>query len=165
MSRAALFVYGSLLAPQVLRALLDRAPALQPARLQDYRRSALRGQIFPGLVPAAGAVTPGALIDVRPCELRRLDAWEDDFFCRRPVDIRLTDGIRVRAQAYLLAPRHRHLLAARAWMSADFERRHAAACTSRIRRWRRDRGTGLRHTGVQSPLNNDKALGKQPGHA
>jgi gamma-glutamylcyclotransferase (GGCT)/AIG2-like uncharacterized protein YtfP len=146
MPRVPLFVYGSLLAPAVLRALLDREPSHLAAQLPDYRRTALRGQSFPAIVPAVGAVTAGALIRVDRRELRRLDAWEDDFFYRCSVSIRLADGDASSAQAYVLAPRHRHLVAARSWEPDDFTRHHAAACALHARRWRRDRNLSLRHT-------------------
>lgn len=141
-----LFVYGSLLVPRVLRALLDREPPLLPAYLPGHRRNALRGHDFPGIAPATGASTAGGLITVSTRELRCLDAWEDDFFCRRPVRVLLSDGSAVAAQAYLLAAQYRHLLGARAWRADDFARRRAPACANRARRWRRDRDLRLRHT-------------------
>jgi gamma-glutamylcyclotransferase (GGCT)/AIG2-like uncharacterized protein YtfP len=146
MPRIAVFVYGSLLAPVVLRALLDREPPQLAAQLRDFRRTALRGWTFPAVVPQLGAATAGALIRVDPRELRRLDAWEDDFFCRRSVSIRLANGAASSAQAYVLAPRYRQLVAARSWDPADFTRHHAAACALHARRWRRDRNPSLRHT-------------------
>jgi gamma-glutamylcyclotransferase (GGCT)/AIG2-like uncharacterized protein YtfP len=146
MPRIAVFVYGSLLAPVVLRALLDREPPRLAAQLPDYRRTALRGQTFPAVVPQRGAATVGALIRVDQRELRRLDTWEDDFFRRCRVGIRLAEGVAGLAQAYVLAPRHRQLVAARGWDPADFTRHHAAACALHARRWRRDRNPSLRHT-------------------
>jgi gamma-glutamylcyclotransferase (GGCT)/AIG2-like uncharacterized protein YtfP len=146
MPQVHLFIYGSLLAPSVLRALLDREPAQQAAWLPGFRRAALRGQAFPGIAPAAGARTAGALIDVCRRELGALDAWEDDFFQRRRVGVRLPAGGALDAQAYVLAPRYRHLLAARPWSAEDFVRRLAPACAQQARHWRRDRNPGLRHT-------------------
>lgn len=150
MRPVSLFVYGSLLAPQVLRALLDREPPVIPARLPDYRRSALRGQPFPGLVPAADAVTDGGVIHVSPRELHCLDAWEDDFFCRTAVTVRLGRDGALRTQVYLLAPAHRPLLSNRAWQPQRFIARLAPVSAHRARRWRRDRDRSLRHTSGQS---------------
>ena len=145
MPQVHLFIYGSLLAPPVLRALLDRQPCAQAAWLPDFRRAALRGQPFPGIVPAPGARTPGALIEVQRRELGMLDAWEDDFFRRRRVRVCLPGGNVLEAQAYVLNRRHRHLAAARPW-SAAVVGRLAPACAQQARRWRRDRNPGLRHT-------------------
>jgi gamma-glutamylcyclotransferase (GGCT)/AIG2-like uncharacterized protein YtfP len=146
MPRLRLFIYGSLLAPAVLRALLDRQPAQQAAWLPGFRRAALRGPAFPGIVPAAGARASGALIDVCRRELGALDAWEDDFFQRRRVRVCLPAGGELDAQAYVLAPRYRHLAAVRPWSAEDFGRRRAPACAQQARHWRRDRNPGLRHT-------------------
>lgn len=41
---ASLFVYGTLMFPQVLRAVLGGNLAAEPARLTGYRRCALRGR-------------------------------------------------------------------------------------------------------------------------
>lgn len=146
MTRLRLFIYGSLLAPAVLRAVLRRLPVQQAAWLPDYRRAALRGPVFPGIVPVAGARTPGALIELSQRELHRLDAWEDDFFRRRRVQVCLPQGGALNAQAYVLAPRYRHLVSARPWSAEDFGRRRAPACAQQARHWRRDRDPGLRQT-------------------
>ncbi|MES0873733.1 gamma-glutamylcyclotransferase family protein [Sinimarinibacterium thermocellulolyticum] len=146
-----LFVYGSLLVPAVLRALLDRVPMLAAAELAEHRRCALRGQDFPGLVPASGARTCGAVIAVGVRELAYLDDWESDFFERSAVTVHMTDGSVLAAQAYLLAPAHRHLATTRTWTLHDFARRHASSCARRARIWRRDRDRRLRHTTGPSP--------------
>ncbi|MBA0049921.1 gamma-glutamylcyclotransferase [Streptomyces sp. AJS327] len=73
-----LFVYGTLLFPRILRALLGRAPARRPATAPGWRAAALRDRPYPGLVPAAGTVRGRLLTGLTPAEWRLLDDFEDD---------------------------------------------------------------------------------------
>lgn len=127
------FVYGSLLVPAVVRAVLGRTPAAAPAALHDYRRCSLRGPAYPALLRAPGRCTRGAVIELAPAELRRLDRYEDDFYIRRPVTVALDDGSSVRAQTYVLSARHRRLAGPRAWSLGTFASRHALRSLRRAR--------------------------------
>ncbi len=140
MRTIAVFVYGSLLVAPLVRALLRRQPVSQVARADGYRRTTLRGKAFPGLVPCAGASTPGALLAVRAGELLVLDDYEQDHYRRRRIVVTLTDGRRAPAQAYLLRASQRPLDARREWSVAAYARRHAAAATREARAWRSGRG-------------------------
>lgn len=72
-----LFVYGTLLFPEVLAALLDRVPAREPATATGWRVAALPGRIYPGLVPDRHGVANGLVINgLSPPECRLLDAYE-----------------------------------------------------------------------------------------
>ena len=126
MSPLRVFIYGSLLVPEVARAVLGRTPAAAPAVLHGYRRCSLRGHVFPGLLRAPGHRTRGAVIALASAELRRLDRYEDDFYVRRPVTVALDDGGSVCTQTYLLSTRHLRLASRRAWSLAAFRASRAA---------------------------------------
>jgi gamma-glutamylcyclotransferase (GGCT)/AIG2-like uncharacterized protein YtfP len=137
-----LWVYGSLLHAGLRRALLGRPVPAVAASLSGYRRFALRGQVFPALVSAAirgrdvGPVQ-GALISVRPRDLRLLDAYESDLYIRTRVRVRSgAGGGTVQAWCYLLHPRHRRDADTRAWSLPQFERRHAARSIIEARAFR-----------------------------
>lgn len=117
------FVYGSLLVAPVVRAVLRRTPEPLPATLGGYRRMGLRGHDFPGIVRRRDARTAGAVLRVSGRELRRLDAFEDDFYLRRRVRVRLADGRRVGAMAYVLRANARRLTHARQWSCERFAAR------------------------------------------
>lgn len=127
------FVYGSLLVPEVVRAVLGRAPRSSPAVLHDYRRCSLRGHAFPGLLAAAGHRTTGTIIEVSPAELRRLDRYEDDFYTRRAATAARDDGSAVPVQTYVLSARHRRMADPRTWSLAVFAARHAPRSARRAR--------------------------------
>ncbi|HEY3260963.1 MAG TPA: gamma-glutamylcyclotransferase family protein [Pseudonocardiaceae bacterium] len=86
-----LFVYGTLLFPEVLIALLGRVPARQPASAVGWRVAALPGRPYPGLVPHPGGTALGQVISgLVESEARLLDDYEDGGY--RLTAITLADG-------------------------------------------------------------------------
>lgn len=94
----AVFVYGTLMADEVLQVLLKRVPLSRPATLQGYTRRAVKGQVFPAIVPAAAgsgggeggsgaegeaAVRGKVLVGLSPRELEILDGALVFFGMRR----------------------------------------------------------------------------------
>mgnify|MGYP005856566713 CR=1 FL=1 len=116
-----LFVYGTLLCPEIW-ALVVRAPAARrPAHLRDHRRGPIVGEVFPGVVPQPGARVEGALLAALPPAARaRLDAYEGSLYARTPVRVHLPGGHRVAAETYLVAPSHRDLVAPGDWSLPAF---------------------------------------------
>src|SRR5215470_5909353 len=76
----ALFVYGSLLFPEVLRALLGRVPDRTAAAAAGWRVAALAGRRYPGLVPGDGQASGTLITGLAPDEWRILNAFEDDLY-------------------------------------------------------------------------------------
>jgi hypothetical protein len=76
----ALFVYGSLLFPEVLQALLGRVPDRTAAAAAGWRVAALAGRRYPGLIlgdrQASGILITGLTSE----EWRILHAFEDDVY-------------------------------------------------------------------------------------
>ena len=111
-----LFTYGTLMDAAVWRRVAQEDAATRRAVLCGYEARGLRGVTFPGLVECEGAVTPGLLyLDVSAPALRRLDAYEDDFYIRVEVAVETEDGARVPAQVYLMHPDHRGIVMPERW--------------------------------------------------
>lgn len=73
-----LFTYGTLLFPEVLRALLGRVPQSQSASAAGWRVAALANRSYPGLVEAPGEISHGRLLTgLSSDEWRLLDNFED----------------------------------------------------------------------------------------
>ena len=78
------FVYGSLMAPEVLQALLGRVPDRTEATVRGYRRFAIKDRVYPALVRSRGdadgdARVRGELIrGMSRRELAVLDWFEDE---------------------------------------------------------------------------------------
>jgi Gamma-glutamyl cyclotransferase, AIG2-like len=98
-----LFLYGTLLDPDVLEAragLAGLGARLRPARLDGWRRAALRGTVFPTLERAAGAVVDGAVIDLPATGLARIAAYEGPAYWLVRVAVR-TARVRMVAHAWI----------------------------------------------------------------
>ncbi len=85
------FVYGSLMWPDVRSRVLRTDPEAQAATVRGYRRQALKGRPYPALVPAGEGIriTGQILRDVPPDDLRRLDAFEGRNYRRVTVPVAL----------------------------------------------------------------------------
>ncbi|KAI3453948.1 hypothetical protein Pfo_010611 [Paulownia fortunei] len=87
------FVYGSLLADDVVRALLSRVPPSSPAILPNYQRFSIKGRVYPAIVPVEDKKVIGkVLLGITPPELHILDTFEDVEYERRIVDVFLEDS-------------------------------------------------------------------------
>jgi gamma-glutamylcyclotransferase (GGCT)/AIG2-like uncharacterized protein YtfP len=118
-----LFVYGTLLFPRVVRALLGRPLEARPARLPGYARYVVEGQDYPGIVPSADAGIEGAvLLGVDAGMFRRLDAFEGAMYERRVVEVVTAGGETLAASTYVVRDEHRRHLSTRPWDAARFER-------------------------------------------
>ncbi|XP_010263347.1 PREDICTED: protein AIG2 A isoform X2 [Nelumbo nucifera] len=81
------FVYGSLLADEVVRVLLKRVPESSPAALDGYHRFSIKGRVYPAILPVENKkVTGKVLKHITDPELDILDAFEDVEYERRSVE-------------------------------------------------------------------------------
>lgn len=81
------FVYGTLLAPEIVNVLIERIPRSAPAWLSDHRRFSLRGRTYPAAVPFPEAKLLGkVLYDLTDEELAVLDAFEDIDYTKELVE-------------------------------------------------------------------------------
>jgi len=78
--RAALFVYGSLLFPEVRAALFQRQPLAAAATGHGWRVAELKDRNYPGLVTAECSVEGLLLTDLTAAEWRMIDAFEDELY-------------------------------------------------------------------------------------
>lgn len=86
--RDALFVYGTLMFPVVVKGLLGRVPPARPAGAVGWRVAALSGRVYPGLVAAPGRAAAGQLVvDLSPDEWRVLDEFEDAVYDLRRLEL------------------------------------------------------------------------------
>ena len=116
MSPVTVFVYGTLLRDELLRAVTGREHASLPAALANHARLRIWGAPYPGLVPARGQSTAGRLIEgVGERALAELDRFEGELYVRRQVITRAESGAARRAHTYLVAPAHWHRLRREPW--------------------------------------------------
>ncbi|MBN2806068.1 MAG: gamma-glutamylcyclotransferase [Prolixibacteraceae bacterium] len=104
-----LFVYGTLLFPEVVKKLIGKH-VTQKAVLDNYRRIEIieRGQRlpYPALLPLAGARTEGMLLSgLTAQELLLLDEYEGEEYERTEVSV-LTDTGTCKAWCYVWKANH-----------------------------------------------------------
>jgi gamma-glutamylcyclotransferase (GGCT)/AIG2-like uncharacterized protein YtfP len=130
---ADLFVYGTLLLPAVIEALIGRVPPRLPAVLPGYRRYRLTGRAYPAIVAEPAARVDGLVYrGLAPRERMILDAFEGDAYERRRVRARTRRGELLAADAYVLARGHERLLQrAPAWSLEEFAAGSGAAYVRR----------------------------------
>jgi gamma-glutamylcyclotransferase (GGCT)/AIG2-like uncharacterized protein YtfP len=116
-----LFVYGTLMVPEVMGSVSGRRPAGESARLQGYRRRRLRGEVYPGIVPAPDERVDGLVYrDLDHAAMARLDMFEGEMYRREPVEIETTDGRRSRAETYVIRPEFSDQLSSLPWTMEGF---------------------------------------------
>ncbi|MDJ0786257.1 MAG: gamma-glutamylcyclotransferase family protein [Myxococcota bacterium] len=133
MSTEPLFVYGTLLFPEVLEAVADQRPRLEPAVLPGYARRGLRERVYPAIVPRSGEQVAGRLVhglDDRGRE--RIDRFEGDLYRRLRVEVRVGDA-RLLAFAYVLHPDRTGELLEASWDPEAFQLAHGPAYLERCR--------------------------------
>ena len=98
-----IFTYGSLMfAPVWQRVVAGRYAAL-PATLREYRRYAVAGDTYPGMIASPGGSVDGVLYqNVEPDDIARLDHFEGADYRRTELDVDLADGSSQLVQTYLM---------------------------------------------------------------
>ncbi|BFG18639.1 hypothetical protein CerSpe_049130 [Prunus speciosa] len=87
------FVYGSLMAEDVCRVLLNRVPQSSPAILNGYHRYSIKGRVYPAILPVENdKVTGKLLLGITDPELHILDEFEDVEYERSTVEVSLVDS-------------------------------------------------------------------------
>lgn len=119
--RYQVFVYGTLLIPDIMREVTGRQYAGTPATLRDYRRYRLRNRSYPGLLYEPGAGVEGMLFEVGPVALAALDRYEDPCYERHTLTVEAGAGTR-QAYVYVIPDSRRHLIEPKDW-DLDFWRR------------------------------------------
>ncbi|KAJ1698211.1 hypothetical protein LUZ63_006723 [Rhynchospora breviuscula] len=86
------FVYGSLMADEVVHVLLTRVPPSSPALLPNFHRFSVKGRVYPAVLPVENKTVSGKVIKgLTDDELVILDNFEDVEYVRRSVEISLLD--------------------------------------------------------------------------
>jgi len=117
------FAYGSLMCPDILARVIGRAVSGEAASLDGYRRLAVAGEEYPGLVEAAGHGVDGVLYrNLNAAAWRRLDQFEGEEYERVEVQVNLASGQVLPAWVYLFRPQYRHRLIDRDWDFDAFQR-------------------------------------------
>jgi gamma-glutamylcyclotransferase (GGCT)/AIG2-like uncharacterized protein YtfP len=98
-----LFVYGTLLFPEVLERVLGRRPEMCRAAAPGFAARRMPGVIWPGMISVELSAAGGCLLlDLTTEELEILDEWEGDPYRREGLDVVDDHGRVVHAAAYVV---------------------------------------------------------------
>ncbi|GLC34994.1 hypothetical protein PLESTM_000262800 [Pleodorina starrii] len=128
------FVYGTLMADEVVRVLIKRVPPSKPAALKGYTRYKVKGQVFPAIVPstAEAKVEGKVLLDLSDKELEILDVYESEEYYRATVAPVLEDGSETKADVYVWKDQYSHALNPVPWSYEEWRSNHLDAWVSRL---------------------------------
>lgn len=116
-----LFVYGTLLAPELRHALLGRPIESTPAELDGYACYGVRQAPYPAITPVAGACTRGELIgNLSVSEFDILDDYESAMYQRQVVTVRDAASNDTAAFTYVIDESAAHRLSDELWDYATF---------------------------------------------
>ena len=115
-----LFVYGTLMVPQVMEAVCGHTQKGLDAVLSNHRRRLVRGEVYPAIVPLPGEQVSGLLYrGLSDEEFYRLDNFEGSLYQRRCVEV-VVNGQASVAHAYVLRPAFRQRLSDTPWSLQHF---------------------------------------------
>jgi gamma-glutamylcyclotransferase (GGCT)/AIG2-like uncharacterized protein YtfP len=103
-SSNSVFVYGTLMAPEVLKVLIGRIPECsRSALLLNYRRHPVKDYVFPAVIPCeSGTMTEGILLhDLSKTEMKVLDCFEGEEYFRADVTVTTSEGETMDSQCYV----------------------------------------------------------------
>jgi len=131
----AIFTYGTLQIPDVMRAITGRPLKGRNATLSGYGCYRLRGRVYPGITREPGGVVHGTLYpDLDPDTLARLDLFEDDLYERIGVEVTAGNAV-LPAEAYVIREDFRHVLSRIPWDIDLFRQKHLARYLKGCRRF------------------------------
>ena len=122
-----IFAYGTLMISEIMYAVTNREFRFTDATLRGYVRFTVKGESYPGIIPAADAVTIGIIyVGVDEWSLERLDAFEGDLYQRTPVRVETEKEDVLNAETYVIKPRYKSCLSSKEWNAKEFARKHLA---------------------------------------
>jgi len=123
-----IFTYGTLMIPDVMCTVTTREFRFKNAILRSHARFTVKGESYPGIIPATDAVTEGIIyFDVDELSLERLDAFEGDLYQRTPILAEMEGGEIFNAEAYIIKPKFRNHLSSSEWNMKEFAQKHLEA--------------------------------------
>ena len=115
------FVYGTLLNDEVLNLIVDSAFFKQKAKLPEFRRVCVQGEVYPAIFPSQGCVVDGVLISsLSKSDLGNLDAYEGACYQRTSVSVELAKGKFEVCDTYVFKPEYYDLLSDAEWNNDCF---------------------------------------------
>ena len=107
------------------------------ATLHEYRIRRVKDADFPGIVSMPNEAVEGeVLLDLTEDELSRFDQYEDSFYSRESVLVRLNEKESITSQTYVIPPDlAESILSGSSWSSEWFRQNCHRDFVLRLKRW------------------------------
>ena len=120
-----LFVYGTLILPEIMRAVSGRIFLAKTCCLENYVRYLVKGEIYPGIIWCPGSKVDGVIyFDLNRQHLKILDRFEGEMYQREHLVVKTDDGETHHAFAYVVKPLYQHLLSNQPWNLEEFKEKY-----------------------------------------
>lgn len=118
-----IFTYGSLMYAPVWQRVVRDEYQSQVAVLRGYSRYAVKGEDYPAIIPSdvSDQQQGQVYLDISLSDLQRLDEFEGEYYQRLSVELETDAAELIAADAYVLKPEYRHILADNLWDVDAFE--------------------------------------------
>jgi gamma-glutamylcyclotransferase (GGCT)/AIG2-like uncharacterized protein YtfP len=111
--------------PEIMHAVTTREFRLKIAIVRGYARFTVKGESYPGIIPATDAVTEGIVyFDVDESSLERLDAFEGNLYQRTSIQVEMEGGEVINAESYVVKPNFRNHLSSSGWNAKEFVQKY-----------------------------------------
>ena len=116
------FTYGTLMFPEVWRAVVGRPFASVGSHVTGFGVYRVSDAVYPGMLATTTTdVVRGVVyLDVDGAVIARLDQIEDDFYRRETVPVHCDDGRICDAETYVVPPESRGVLTDELWSREVF---------------------------------------------
>ena len=116
-----LFTYGSLMCSDIMFKVAGCQADFIPATLNDFFRSKMRNEEYPGITANPQTIVPGVLYFDLPAEaIHRLDAFEGEMYQRQDIHVITEKNDQVSAMTYVIKPQYKHFLTNQEWSFTEF---------------------------------------------
>lgn len=117
------FAYGSLMFADIMAAVSGDCYKSESAVLANYRRFAIRDELYPGIRPQKGDLVTGTVyFDLREAAWERLDRFEGRMYRRETIEVVFADGREAKAQTYVVRSEFTSRLSRKKWSPKEFLR-------------------------------------------
>ncbi len=116
-----LFTYGSLMCSDIMFNVAGYNLQSSQAQLNDFFRSKISNEEYPGIIAQPGSVVAGVLYFDLPDEaIKRLDVFEGEMYRRQKEMVITGEQQHIAAMTYVLKPQYRERLTGEEWKFSDF---------------------------------------------
>ncbi len=115
-----LFVYGTLMWPQVLRTLTGSSWVTEDAVLIGFKRCRIKGAVYPGIKKDSTSSVKGKVVrGLGEKEILILDQFEGDAYERIRVQVKTGSNKEEEVFTYIIREAYKHILSDQEWKETD----------------------------------------------